>query len=112
MNVASATIEQDATMAADQTTQSTMSAAAEAIRDAASTASNHAAKVRDAFGDAGPRALRSVSRVTYTTVYMLSYGIVYTAVLLAQSLPQENPIMHGLHDGGAAARDALRGKRN
>jgi hypothetical protein len=112
MMVASATIDQDASSAADEATQSAMNAAGEAMRDAASMATNHAAKLRTAIGDAGPQVLRSVSRVTYSTVYMLSYGIVYTSVLLAQSLPRENPVMHGLYDGGVAARDALRGKQN
>ena len=43
----------------------------------------------------------------YTGSYALAYGVVYATVFIAQSLPQENPIMHGLRDGGRAAMDEL-----
>ncbi len=108
LNVASTTVEENVAPADERSNRSAMNAAAEAMRDAASTASAHAANVRAAVSDAGPWALRSVSRALYSTSYMLSYSIVYAAVFVVQSLPQENAIMHGLHDGGAAARDALR----
>jgi hypothetical protein len=36
-----------------------------------------------------------------------SYGVVYAAVFIAQSLPQENPIMQGFRDGGREAADQL-----
>jgi hypothetical protein len=58
-------------------------------------------------GQAGTQSLRSFSRLTYTTCYMISYGVVYAAVFLAKSLPQNNPIMEGLIDGGRAAFDAV-----
>ena len=35
----------------------------------------------------------------------ITYGIVYAAIFVSQSLPQENPIMRGFRDGGRAARD-------
>jgi hypothetical protein len=102
------------TARANQETDSMMKGAADAMRDAAAAATEHAEKVRSAIGAAGPQALRSVSRVTYSTSYVISYGIVYAAVFVAQSLPQDNPLMHGLYDGGVAAIDALReeGGRN
>ena len=43
----------------------------------------------------------------YTGSYALAYGVVYAAVFIAQSLPQDNPVMHGFHDGGRAAMDEL-----
>jgi hypothetical protein len=52
-------------------------------------------------------AVRTASRVTYTTAYMLSYGVVFATVFVARSLPLENPVGHGIVDGGRAARDAL-----
>jgi hypothetical protein len=45
----------------------------------------------------------------YNGCYSLAYGVVYPIVFIAQSLPQENPVMHGFHDGGAAAMDELGG---
>jgi hypothetical protein len=42
------------------------------------------------------------------SAYVVSYGVVYAAVFIAQALPQENALMHGLRDGAIAARDALR----
>jgi hypothetical protein len=38
---------------------------------------------------------------------MLSYGVVYATVFVAKSIPQENPIVEGLIDGGRAAIEAL-----
>jgi hypothetical protein len=81
---------------------------ANAMRDAAAAASEHAATVRSTVGEAGPHALRAIARATYVSAYVVSYGVVYAAVFVAQSLPQENAIMHGLRDGAIAARDALR----
>jgi hypothetical protein len=40
---------------------------------------------------------------------MVWYGVVYAAVFVAQSLQQENPVMHGFHDGGRAAIDEIGG---
>ena len=39
--------------------------------------------------------------------YALAYGLVYATVLVVQLLPQDNPVMHGFHDGGKAAIDEL-----
>jgi type IV secretory pathway TrbL component len=89
--------------------ESAIQGVADAMRDAASTASEHAARVRATVGDAGPRALRAIARTTYVSAYVVSYGVVYGAVFIAQALPQENALMHGLRDGAIAARDALRG---
>ena len=44
----------------------------------------------------------------YTGSYALAYGVVYATVFIAQSRPQENPVMHGFRDGGQAAIDELR----
>jgi hypothetical protein len=53
--------------------------------------------------------LQAISRMIYSGSYALAYGVVYAAVLVAQSLPQENPVMHGFRDGGRAAMDELDG---
>jgi hypothetical protein len=51
--------------------------------------------------------LQTASRMIYSGSYALAYGIVYAAVFVAQSLPQDNPVMHGFRDGGGAAMDEL-----
>jgi hypothetical protein len=86
---------------------SAMHSVAAAMRDAAATATEHAAQVKQSAGEIGSSALHSLSRMTYTGSYILAYGVVYAAVFIAQSLPQENPIMHGFRDGGRAAMDEL-----
>jgi hypothetical protein len=83
--------------------EAAMQAVAAAMRDAAATASDHAAKVKESASEAGTTALENISRMVYTGSYVLAYGLVYATVLVAQSLPQENPIMRGFRDGGRAA---------
>jgi len=80
-----------------------MQAVAAAMRDAATTASEHAAKVKESASESGSTALESMSRMVYTGSYVLAYGVVYATVFVARSLPQENPIMRGFRDGGRAA---------
>src|SRR6266478_10183857 len=89
--------------------ESALRAVADAMRDAAATASDHAAKVRQSAGEAGPQALEAISRMAYSGAYVLAYGVVYATVFVARSLPQENPVMRGLGDGGRAAMDKLGG---
>jgi hypothetical protein len=78
-----------------------------AMRDAAATASEHAAKIRRSAGEAGYDSVQTLSRLVYTGSYVLAYGVVYATVFAALSLPRENPVMRGFHDGGRAARDRL-----
>jgi hypothetical protein len=87
--------------------EAALEAVSAAMRDAATTASRHAVKVKEATSEAGANALESISRMVYTGSYVLANGIVCAAVFIAQSLPQENPIMRGFCDGGRAARDEL-----
>jgi hypothetical protein len=98
----------DATTTADDADVAMRSVAA-AMRDAAKTASEHAAKVKQTASEAGPKALEAISRMAYTGSYVLAYGLVYATMFVVQSLPQDNPIMHGLGDGGRAAMDDLSG---
>jgi hypothetical protein len=95
--------------AAETTTgdEDALQAVAAAMRDAATTASEHAVKVKQSASEAGATALESIARMVYTGSYVLAYGVVYATVFVAQSLPQENPIMQGLRDGGRAAMDEL-----
>jgi len=95
------------TTASDAEDESALRSVAAAMRDAAATASEHAAKVKQSASGAGYDAVQNVSRFVYTGSYVLAYGVVYAAVFVARSLPQENPVMHGLRDGGRAALDEL-----
>jgi len=51
--------------------------------------------------------LQTISRMIYSGSYALAYGVVYAAVFISQSLPRDNPVMHGLRDGGRAAMEQL-----
>src|SRR5215831_5920475 len=95
----------DAAAKAASADEAAMQSLANAMRDAATAPSGHSAKVKQSASEAGSAALETVSRMVYTGSYVLSYGIVYAAVFLAQSLPRENPVMHGFRDGGRAAMD-------
>ena len=83
--------------------EAAMRSIADAMRDAAATASEHTAQVKQAASEAGPKALETISQMFYTGSYVLAYGVVYATVFVAQSLPQENPIIRGFRDGGKAA---------
>ena len=87
--------------------EAAMQAVAAAMRDAAATASEHAAKLKETTSEAGTTALESISRMVYTGSYVLAYGVVYATVFVARSLPQENPAMRGFRDGGWAAMGEL-----
>ena len=85
-----------------------MHSVAEAVRDASRAATEHASVVKNAIAETG--LVRSISRISYTGAYALSFGIVYTAVFVTQWLPQDNPVMDGFSDGAQAAIDSLRGQ--
>ncbi|MGO9435015.1 MAG: hypothetical protein ACLPH3_06015 [Terracidiphilus sp.] len=55
-------------------------------------------------------AMRSLSRLAYTTAYVCSYGVTYAGVFIANALPSENAIMRGFSEGARAAIDALETK--
>lgn len=63
--------------------------------------------VTETAGQFGIHPLRSCSRLTYATCYRVAYGVVYATVFLAKSIPQNNPIVQGLVDGGRAAVQAV-----
>jgi len=92
----------------DISDESVLQSVADAMRDAAATASEHAARVKQSASEAGYEPLQTLSRMVYTGSYVLSFGVVYAAVFVAQSLPQHNPVMRGFRDGGRAALAQLR----
>ncbi|MFY9656346.1 MAG: hypothetical protein WAK01_07130 [Methylocystis sp.] len=88
---------------------------ADALRDAATAtvdqASDQAAKVGQTVTNQGSHALRGLSRFAYSSSYVFAYAIVYPALFVAYSLPQDNPVMHGLRDGGRAAKDSVKSEQ-
>jgi hypothetical protein len=79
----------------------------EVSKDVAGKISEHPAS-EQAAAETGSDILQTVSRMIYSGSYALAYGVVYAVVFVAQSLPQENPVMHGFRDGGGAAMDELK----
>ena len=76
-------------------------------REGTGMASEHAVPTEEATGEAGSDMLQTISRMIYSGSYALAYAVVYSAVFISQSLPRENPVMHGFRDGGRAAMDQL-----
>src|ERR1700730_11339356 len=89
------------------THESAAKSASAATRDGARALSEHSADAQDTASEAGYSTLHAMSRLIYTCSYALAYAVGSTTVLLAQSLPEENPVMNGLRDGGQAAMDEL-----
>jgi len=87
--------------------EAVMHSIADAMKDAATAPSEHADKVKPTASEAGTKALETISQMFYTSSYVLAYGVVYAAVFIAQSLPQENSVIRGFRDGGQAAADEL-----
>jgi hypothetical protein len=62
---------------------------------------------RAAAAEAESDMMQTMSRMIYSGSYALAYGLVYATVFVVQLMPQDNPVMHGFHDGGKAAMDEL-----
>ena len=88
------------TSAREPTTRSTPAASTDVAK-----APEHAAAAE--APDTGSDMLQTVSQMIYSGSYALAFGAFYAAVFVAQSLPQDNPVMHGFRDGGTAAMDEL-----
>jgi hypothetical protein len=77
----------------------------DAMEHAVKAARDGAADARTRVDQALPGVSRFVSRLVYTTCYTVSYGVVFPSVLVARSIPANNPLVHGLVDGAHAALD-------
>jgi hypothetical protein len=80
---------------------------ADALDMAVKAAKDGAVDAKVTAGKMLPAAGQFLSRFVYTTSYTVSYGIVFPAVLLAKSIPANNPIVHGFVDGAHAASDMV-----
>ena len=80
---------------------------ADAMEHAVQAARDGASDARAKVDQALPAVNRFVSRFVYTTCYTISYGVVFPTVLVARSVPKDNPFVHGLVDGAHAAVDMV-----
>jgi hypothetical protein len=78
---------------------------ADALEAAVQAAKDGATNAREAAAEYLPESGSLLSKVAYNTCYAISYGLVFPSVLLAQSIPHNNALVHGLIDGAQAARD-------
>jgi hypothetical protein len=87
---------------------------ADALEAAVQAAKDGAESAREAATKLLPEAGSMWSQVAYKTCYAISYGLVFPSVLLAQSIPHNNALVHGLIDGAHAAKDMaaeMKGKK-
>ena len=83
-----------------RTAADAMSLALQAAKDGAADAQQRVNEVIPAIGG-------FLSRLTYTTCYAVSYGVVFPTLFVARAMPKDNAFVNGLADGARAAREAL-----
>jgi hypothetical protein len=93
--------------AAKSSTSDPLKTVADTLDRAFKAAKGRTADATAAAGAALPSASRFLSRFVYTTSYTFSYGVVFPAMMLARSIPQNNSVVQGFVDGGRAASDKV-----
>jgi len=95
----------------DTTSSDPLAAVADAMQAAASSVTQNINQGATAARQAAEKALPSMgmfaNRFLYTTCYAVSYGVVFPLALVALSVPQNNPLVHGMIDGSRAARNKV-----
>jgi hypothetical protein len=84
-----------------------LKAVADAMDAAVQAAKEGAEKARTTATDAIPAAGEFLSRAVYKSCYSVSFGIVFSAVMIARSVPKNNAAVHGFMDGAQAAKDLV-----
>ena len=84
------------TTAQDPSAADPLSAVADAMQQAASSVQEGATAARDAAEKALPSIGMFANRFLYTSCYAVSYGVVFPMALVALSVPQNNPLVHGM----------------
>ena len=97
----------EAAMTEGAGTADPLKTAADAMALAVQAAKDGAADARAKANEVMPAVGLFLSRLTYTTSYAISYGVVFPALFVSRAIPKENAFVHGLIDGAAAARDAV-----
>jgi hypothetical protein len=80
---------------------------ADAMEAAVNAAKETATDARSTAAEALPAVGKLLSNLVYKACYGISYGVVFPSVLIAKSIPQNNPAVHGFIDGGRAAIDMV-----
>jgi len=93
--------------AANSSSPDPLKAVADALDKAVKKAKSGAADAKAATGKALPAAGRFLSWCVYNTSYVLSYGVVFPAVVIAKSIPANNAVVHGFVDGARAASETV-----
>lgn len=93
-------------------TNDPMKSIADALESAVQAAKDGATNAREAAEEFLPESANMLSKLAYNTCYAISYGLVFPSVLLAQSIPQNNALVHGLIDGAHAAKDMVAEMKN
>lgn len=96
-----------AATAAPASASDPLAAVADAMQSAASSVSEGASAAKSAAQKALPSVGLFANRLVYTTCYTVSYGVVFPLALVALSVPQNNPLVHGMVDGSRAARNKV-----
>ena len=93
-------------------TNDPMKTIADALESAVQAAKDGATNAREAAEEFLPESGNVLSKIAYNTCYAISYGLVFPSVLLAQSIPHDNALVHGLIDGAHAAKDMAAEMKN
>lgn len=79
-------------------------AAPEESRSLAKVISESAADACSAASNALPAAGKAVRKIVYSGCYYITYGIVYSSMIVGSLIPANSAVGEGMHDGAAAAR--------
>ncbi len=84
-----------------------LQAVADATDAAVKAAKEGTEEARATIAEALPTASHFLSRAVYKTCYSISYGVVFSSVFVARSIPKNNAMVHGFVDGAHAAVDMV-----
>jgi hypothetical protein len=96
----------DSTVSAEQGPDP-LKAVADALESASAAVKQGAADASATAAAAVPVARKVLADVVYKACYGISYGVVFPSMLIAKSIPPDNPVVHGLVDGSRAAIDMV-----
>jgi hypothetical protein len=80
---------------------------ASALSRAAKSVKSGLAGATETAGGALPAASQFLARLVYTTTYTVSYGVVFPAMMIAKSIPENNSVVQGFVDGARAANQKV-----
>ena len=80
---------------------------ADALDTAVKATKEGAEKARETANEAIPAAGEFLSQAAYKTCYGISFGVVFSAMLIVRAIPKNNAAVHGFIDGAHAAMDSV-----